>query len=31
MNVVHATMQGLESLRTKEMVAELRGKKAEEL
>lgn len=30
-NVVYATMQGLESLRTKEMVAELRGKKAEEL
>lgn len=30
-NVVYATMQGLESLRTKEMVAELRGKKVEEL
>jgi len=30
-NVVYATMQGLESLRTKEMVAELRDKKAEEL
>ncbi|MFB0527954.1 MAG: 30S ribosomal protein S5 [bacterium] len=30
-NVVYATMQGLKSLRTKEMVAELRGKKAEEL
>ncbi len=30
-NVVYATMQGLESLRTKEKVAELRGKKAEEL
>ncbi len=30
-NVVYATMQGLESLRTKEMVADLRGKKAEEL
>lgn len=30
-NVVYATMQGLESLRTKEMVAEVRGKKAEEL
>ncbi|MEE8179731.1 MAG: 30S ribosomal protein S5 [bacterium] len=30
-NVVYATMQGLESLRTKAMVAELRGKKVEEL
>ncbi len=30
-SVVHATMQGLESLRTKAMVAELRGKKVEEL
>lgn len=30
-NVVYATMQGLESLRTKEMVAELRDKKVEEL
>ena len=30
-NVVHATMKGLESLRTKEKVAELRGKKIEEL
>ncbi len=30
-NVVYATMKGLESLRTKDMVAELRGKEAEEL
>ena len=30
-NVVYATMQGLENLRTKEMVAELRGKKTEKL
>lgn len=30
-SVVHATMQGLENLRTKAMVAELRGKKVEEL
>lgn len=30
-NVVYATMQGLESLRTRAMVAELRGKKVEEL
>jgi len=30
-NVVYATMRGLESLRTKEKVAELRGKKTEEL
>lgn len=30
-SVVYATMQGLESLRTKAMVAELRGKKVEEL
>jgi len=30
-NVVHATMKGLESLRTREKVAELRGKKVEEL